>query len=731
MAKLLRINLFLFCLIFIINIHLMATHIVGGELYYECLGNNNYRLTLKIYRDCNNGQAPYDDPANISVFAPNGTHLIDLSLPFPGSTNVPFVATNPCFQAPPNVCVEEAVYQTVVTLPFNPAGLVLAYQRCCRNNSIINIVDPGGTGSTYTETIPAVALATCNNSPRFDNFPPIALCIGDSLVFDHSATDPDGDSLVYSICASNSGASAANPMPAPTSPPPFAPIVFAPPFSATNPISSNPQISINPFTGILKVNPTQQGQFVVGVCAREYRNGVLIGTHTRDFQFNVTVCQSNVNAQFNFPVSLFVNTQGQYVSCGGFTINFQNQSQNAGLYYWNFGDPSTLTDTSTLQNPSYTYSSPGSYQIMLIANPGYFCADTTYQTLVVTPPIAPTYSAPDFKCIDDNSFDFSGSGTFSPGATFLWNFGSNASPTSANTLNVSGVSFDSFGTFPVSLTISDLGCSQSFWDTVTVYGPMTVDWFIDIAEGCVPLIVKFSDSSNTTNIPVQYLWTFGDGTSSTQQNPLYKYNIPGLFDVSLTITDPTGCNAPQTLLRPDWILVHPKPQAGFSFDPNFVSVFLAKIKFTDESVDGVQCIYNLGDETIVEQCDFTHEYFEGGEYLVSQIVINGFGCSDTAERIVTILPEFTFYIPNTFTPQGDLINEYFTPMGVGIDSFQLRIYNRWGENIFTSNDKKYYWNGSRNNSGPLVPQGVYVYMVYIIDVFGREHVFRGNVNLIR
>src|SRR5690554_4538553 len=107
-----------------------ATHIVGGEMYYDCLGGNQYRITLKLYRDCGpSAEAPYDNPANISVFGANNQLLVNLSLPLPPPRNVPFVATNPCFQAPPNVCVEEAIYQTVVTLPVSPSGLLrLAYQ---------------------------------------------------------------------------------------------------------------------------------------------------------------------------------------------------------------------------------------------------------------------------------------------------------------------------------------------------------------------------------------------------------------------------------------------------------------------------------------------------------------------------------------------------------------------------------------------------------------------------
>src|ERR1035437_4539049 len=131
-----------------------ATHIVGGEIYYTYLGSNNYQITLKIYRDCYNGLAPYDDPATVFIFNSAGTFIDSLAIPFPGSTVLPGNVSNPCFVAPTNVCVEEAVYHAVVNLPPIPGGYNLMYQRCCRNNSILNLVSPGNVGSTYMAHIP-------------------------------------------------------------------------------------------------------------------------------------------------------------------------------------------------------------------------------------------------------------------------------------------------------------------------------------------------------------------------------------------------------------------------------------------------------------------------------------------------------------------------------------------------------------------------------------------------
>ncbi len=288
--KKIPLPIFFFFYVFIGNIH--ATHIVGGELYYDCLGSNTYKLTLKIYRDCNPGNLAFDDTLYISAWDKNSTpNFLDTSiLYFPGSILVPFVSSDTCLTPPTNVCVEEAIYTSTITLPSSITGYTFAYQRCCRNSTIIHIVDPMMQGKTFFETVPASYL--CNSSPRFNHYPPIALCVNKPFEFDHSATDLDGDSLVYYICGTYNGANMPPPNPIISSPPPFDPIVYLSPYVPSNPIDGSPNLSIDPISGWLTITPTQLGQFVIGICCDEYRGGILIGNHFRDFEFNVTSCST-------------------------------------------------------------------------------------------------------------------------------------------------------------------------------------------------------------------------------------------------------------------------------------------------------------------------------------------------------------------------------------------------------------------------------------------------------
>jgi len=699
-------------------------------MFYDCLGGNQYRITLKVYRDCFNGEAPFDDPANISVWSPNGNLLEVFSFPFPGSANVPFISGNPCFQAPPNVCVEEAIYSQVVTLPVSPAGYILAYQRCCRNNTIVNLVNPGGTGATYTETIPPSSTVTCNSSPRFNNFPPIALCLGEELVFDHSATDPDGDSLVYELCSTYQGASPTDPQPFQTSPPPFDPIIFNAPYSSGFPIASAPPIHIDPQTGELSLTATQLGQYVVGVCVREYRNGVLIGTHSRDFQFNVTICLTNVVADIELPSTFIPGPDGVYYTCHGLTVPFDNNSINSWYYSWDFGDPSVTTDTSTLGNPTYTYADSGLYTVRIIANPGYFCADTDYVQLFVKKGVDIDFVAPLSQCIDGNSFNFQATGQYEPGTNFLWTFGSNAMPLTSNIENPSGVSYSAPGTYEVVLAAEDEGCTDTARHSVTVYGHPSVDFTVD-QIGCVPFTAQFITTVDSASNNMVFEWDFGNGQTSSEVSPTTVYWTEGVYSVTLLAYSATGCRDTFLFNRPNWITVYPVPIADFTVYPTEQSIFTPDFWFFDQSSLNVSCFLYFGNGDSTDECTTTYSYPEAGEYNVMQVVYNSFGCPDTAIIPIVVTPEFTFFIPNTFTPDGDDMNDGFRGKGIGIDEYEFRIYDRWGGVIFKTDDLMAEWNGQYGNTGAKVPPDIYVYAVDIVDVFGEKHHYRGKVLLVR
>jgi gliding motility-associated-like protein len=275
---------------------LSAEHLVGGEITYTCLGsdplgNVDYRIRLEVYKDCRPGINDFDPVISVYVFD-GGTNVTTSILQInQGNTLVlPITSTDTCVDPPTNICYSRAVYQTDVTLPPNPNGYQISWSRCCRNQTIVNIVNPGTQGMVLTTSIPNTAI--CNSSPRFNNLAPTFLCLLDNFEFDHSATDPDGDMLVYSLTTPFTAGSVTDPVPIST-PPPYQNVFYQPPYSLTNLMGGNPGMSINPVTGILSARPDAIGQFVMSVSVFEYRNGVLLSEVKRDIQMNVIDCPIN------------------------------------------------------------------------------------------------------------------------------------------------------------------------------------------------------------------------------------------------------------------------------------------------------------------------------------------------------------------------------------------------------------------------------------------------------
>lgn len=716
------------CLIFflvIVSFKSFATHIVGGEIFYDHMGGNNYRITLKLYRDCFSGLAAYDNPATIFIFDSSGSFVDSVEIPFPGSVVLPPTINNPCFTPPTDVCVEEAIYQGFVNLPPISGGYNLMYQRCCRNNSILNLINPGDVGSTYMAHIPDPSLAVNNSSPHYLNFPPIFICSGVPLNFNHSAIDSDGDSLYYELCDPFTGLDASCPIlgsqagacPNIGSPPPYPAVPWQSPYSSSYPLSSSPALAINPQTGIITGTPNTIGQWVVGVCVSEYRNGVLLDVNKRDFQFNVVECP-------NLPVAS-IPAQTQF--CSGYNINFTQNSVNAFTYHWDFGDPGSTADTSGAIAPGWTYADSGAYTVTLIINAGTLCADTQTSVFYIYPLLDPLFVAPLVECINENSFSFSGGGAYSANAAFNWSFGANASPSGSTLQNPSNVVYNAPGTYTVTFTITENGCVKSYIDSVEVYPKPSAFYTISSGTVCELTPVQFNDSS-VSDSPLTYLWNFGNGTSSTLQNPLVVYSSAGLYNTTLFIESENGCKDTFQLQSP--VDVKPSPIAGFSLTPQITTVFDAKISVTDQSVFATTCQIFWGDSSLSNSCDTVHTYSVPGNYSVMQVVVNDLGCRDTAYSNVIIQPEFLFWIPNAFTPDENSLNDTFKPVIYGVRNYKFLIFDRWGNIIFQTSDTSQGWNGFYKKQ--LCKSDTYVYKVSFLDNVQNDfHQFIGRVTLLQ
>lgn len=302
-----------------------ASHILGGEIYYDSLGNNQYKITIEIYRDCN-GFTAYDNPLIYTVFYGDGSYFGEFNVALYSTQLLPVVYDDPCVTAPNNICVEKGLYIDTITLPFNPTGYHISYQRCCWANNVDNIINPGDNGITLTTFIPGSDLTNIyNQGARFNNYPPLVLCSQNTLNFDHSAYDPDGDSLVYELASPLEGGGLANVTPNPESPPPYSDVQWNPNFSGLIPFGLGSIITINSQNGQMAFTPNQIGNFVAGVMVKEYRNGILINSKIRTFSFRVVACQIEV------PIAVDITGPPQLVEdCGfaGFIISRTDTTEN-------------------------------------------------------------------------------------------------------------------------------------------------------------------------------------------------------------------------------------------------------------------------------------------------------------------------------------------------------------------------------------------------------------------
>ena len=524
------LNYFLYsflCLFFSIPI-VQATHMVGGEINYRCLGNDRYEIMVTVFRDCDTGVPWFDNPASIGVFDSNDSLLYDLRLPLRNNDTLDLNLTDPCLVAPPNVCIHTTTYIDTVTLPFQPGGYQIVYQRCCRNQDIVNIVAPTATGATYSSFISEEALLTCNSSAKFNEWPPVYICAGVPIVYDHSATDIDGDSVVYELCTPFTGATPQQSQPQPPNNPPYNNVTWLPPYSVDNMLGGPDSLVIDPVTGLLTGTPDIIGVFVVGVCAKEYRNGQLISTTRRDFQYVVGVCGRLVSSSFFAP----------NIQCdNSLAVSFQNNSASLGTgFTWFFGDSLNNT-TSNFANPSYIYPDTGSYTVTLIADPGTLCADTSQQVINLQyQSIDVDFDVQTANCTDSFFLDITDLSidSISTIVQWGWDFGNGQT----DTIPFPSTVYDSSGIYIIRLDVlAANGCTASYQDTLSLDLPTIFsDDTVGICPGDTAVVLNPGGNPNH-----RYQWSPATGLSDPNSPSPIAFRVgnnPQTYRV--TVVAPNG-----------------------------------------------------------------------------------------------------------------------------------------------------------------------------------------------
>jgi len=413
-----------------------------------------------------------------------------------------------------------------------------------------------------------------------------------------------------------------------------------------------------------------------------------------------------------------------------------NGAGQIAQWNWSFGNNFLGQGSS----PDYTYPIWGSYQVLLTVTTSDGCISQAMADPVVVHPVPfVLFSNGLANCFGEvtDLLDFSTLANAPDDiiTSWLWTFSDGGTSVLQNPSHL----FTTEGMQTATLDVtSSNGCTGVAINNVEIYALPNVLFMADTTRGCQPFMAQFIDQ--TTILAPYFIsnwqWEFGDGSEVVSgQFPVHTYYTPsldpmgaGMYSVTLTVTSANGCVSSETYT--DYMTEYPKPQAWFDVNPKRAELLFARMQVNDLSspnVTGWEYDFDEGLNQFTQHP--LHAYQDTGTFTITQYVTTQYGCLDTAQTTVKVDPEFYFYIPNTFTPNSDTHNQTFYGTGVGVVSYQMIIFDRWGSQVFESNAMDFPWNGTKN--GHPVQQGVYTYMFNIVSVKGQTHQYVGHVNLVR
>jgi gliding motility-associated-like protein len=457
--------------------------------------------------------------------------------------------------------------------------------------------------------------------------------------------------------------------------------------------------------------------------------GLCPGTYTCTIT-DASGCTVTSSATITQPAAIVIDPIPAVTICQGqsTTLNATATGGHLGGYTFNWNAP-PFTGPSNTVSPSATTT----YTVTALDTAGCASQSPVTVTVTVNPPLSVTASANVSICPGSSTTltatPGGGNGTYSyswmPGAGTGSTFNVSPSATTTYTITVT----DGCTTTPATATV-----------TVTILPLPVVTFSPASSSGCSPLCVTFADGTTVAGGSVtSWLWGFGDGSTSAMQNPTHCFNAIGAvtnYDVTLTATSNGGCTSTATLTSA--VTVYGLPTAAFTFNPQPASLAAPEISFTDLSTNATSWSWNFADPINTLEPNTSnaenpsHTYADAGTFCVTLIASNIGGCADTTVNCVTIDPEFTLYIPNAFTPDGDGLNDVFAPKGDNIAEFTMRIFDRWGNMIFVSKALNEGWDGKvKGGSGEVAQEDVYVYNIEVKENTGGRKRYIGHVTIVK
>ena len=418
--------------------------------------------------------------------------------------------------------------------------------------------------------------------------------------------------------------------------------------------------------------------------------------------------------------------------CNPVEVVFNNQSSGATSYFWNLGNG----DTSTSFNEQGIFYNPypvdTTFVVSLTATNSYGCEVTTDLWVIVHPfPTAAFTATPLVQTWPNNVVNLQEN-------AIGWNLGYHWTLEDGSEYYVSNPgdhTFPTWGTFNIELIVNEGLCSDTTAQSITIIPPAPVALFEGNAEGCVPLTVTLNNLSHAAE---SYEWFFSDGGYTTSDSPIYTFYQDGVFGVTLVVHGFDGTN--DTLKLDNLFVVHANAVASFTVSPNQVVIPDQPVLCLNVSDNASLFEWSFGDGFMSNEFSPKHFYEIEGVFSIQLIANNEFNCPDTLVLTDVVFTYGDGYLdyPNAFTPNTSgpsdgtydpygYSNDIFCPLHKGVVLYELQIFNKWGEQIFETNDIHRGWDGYR---GELSKEDVYLWKASVTFSNGTSKIMTGDLTLL-
>lgn len=435
------------------------------------------------------------------------------------------------------------------------------------------------------------------------------------------------------------------------------------------------------------------------------------------------------------PITVFPEPSPAFAApapgCSPLDVMFENKSKNADIYVWDFGD----NKMATTDNARNTYINRSlndtTFTINLRAITHLGCEATAQQQVTVYATPYPTFLPSGSAFTMPNStvtFENRTVGDWD----FSWDLGDG---TLATSREPDAHTYNAAGEYAVILYASGEHCRDSAIHFIVINGAKIKADFDSTYVGCSPVEARFYNRSINA---ATYEWDLGDGTISTEENPVHTYTEPGTYMISLTVRNGELID----IARSQTVTVYKNAEAKFDIAPKTVAMPDAVINTYNKSINGEKFHWEFGGMAVSDQFQPQFKYEAEGQYDIRLMVESRDGCRDTMvlPAAVTVLQNCVIKFPNVFTPDAqtggmydpvaaETTNDIFHPLSLNIDEYKLQIFDRWGEIVFESFQVDKGWDGYYRDQ--LCKSDVYVWKCEATCIGGGTYRNLGNVTLLR